>query len=80
MKPRISLLLALCGSLGAAACTTSSDPEALAQSDPYEPTNRAVFDFDVKLDHAFRHPGRQGLSQRRARTGARRHPQCPGQS
>jgi phospholipid-binding lipoprotein MlaA len=56
MKPRISLILALCGSLGAAACSTTSDPEALAQHDPYEPTNRAMFDFDVKLDHNFATP------------------------
>jgi phospholipid-binding lipoprotein MlaA len=33
-----------------AGCATK-DPEALAQNDPWEPTNRAVFNFDVKLDH-----------------------------
>jgi len=28
----------------------------LAQNDPWEPTNRAVFDFDVKLDHLVATP------------------------
>jgi phospholipid-binding lipoprotein MlaA len=49
MKLRISLLAALCASLALSACATK-DPEALAQNDPWEPTNRAVFDFDVKLN------------------------------
>ncbi|HEY4276248.1 MAG TPA: VacJ family lipoprotein [Rhizomicrobium sp.] len=39
----------------ASACATS-DPESIAQNDPWEPTNRAVFDFDVKLDHAVARP------------------------
>jgi phospholipid-binding lipoprotein MlaA len=55
MKPRFSLVLALCASLGAGACTTSA-PESLAQHDPFEPTNRAVFDFDVQLDHTVATP------------------------
>jgi phospholipid-binding lipoprotein MlaA len=38
-----------------AGCATK-DPEALAQNDPWEPTNRAVFDFDVKLDHLVATP------------------------
>jgi len=37
------------------ACATKN-PEAVAQNDPWEPTNRAVFDFDVKLDHAVARP------------------------
>ena len=47
-------LLALCLFLGG--CASTTDPAALAQNDPYEPTNRAVFDFDVKLDHAIATP------------------------
>lgn len=42
--------LILCTTAVLAGCATK-DPEALAQNDPWEPTNRAVFDFDVKLDH-----------------------------
>jgi phospholipid-binding lipoprotein MlaA len=55
MKLRISILAALCAGLALSACATK-DPEALAQNDPWEPTNRAVFDFDVKLDHAVARP------------------------
>jgi phospholipid-binding lipoprotein MlaA len=72
MKLGISLLAALCASLALTACATK-DPEALAQNDPWEPTNRAVFDFDVKLNdnvaipvakfytHAVPEPARDGL-------------------
>jgi phospholipid-binding lipoprotein MlaA len=55
MKLRVSLLAALCASLALGACATKT-PEAVAQNDPWEPTNRAVFDFDVKLDHAVATP------------------------
>ena len=55
MKLRVSLLAALCASLALSACATET-PEALAQNDPWEPTNRAMFDFDVKLDHAVATP------------------------
>jgi len=34
----------------AAGCTASKDPAAIAQNDPYEPTNRAIFDFNSKVD------------------------------
>ena len=40
----------------AAGCTTSKDPEAIAQNDPYEPTNRAIFDFNMKVDNAVAKP------------------------
>jgi phospholipid-binding lipoprotein MlaA len=43
-------LLILCIAAVLAGCATK-DPDALAQNDPWEPTNRAVFNFDVKLDH-----------------------------
>ena len=51
MKPQIFLVVAL----GLSACT-SSNPDALAQRDPFEPTNRAVFIFDVQLDHTVATP------------------------
>ena len=53
MIRRVLPLLVL---LLAGGCASSNDPQALAQNDPYEPTNRAVFDFDVKLDHAVATP------------------------
>lgn len=40
----------------AAGCTTTKDPEALAQNDPYEPTNRAIFDINMKVDNAVAKP------------------------
>src|SRR5665213_4633292 len=55
MKFSPSLLAALCASLLVSACATK-DPEAIAQNDPWEPTNRAVFDFDIKVDHAVARP------------------------
>ncbi|MGA7710967.1 MAG: VacJ family lipoprotein [Rhizomicrobium sp.] len=39
-----------------AGCSSTREPEALAQNDPYEPTNRAVFEFNSKLDNNFAKP------------------------
>mgnify|MGYP001555321826 CR=1 FL=1 len=55
MQKRSSLFAALAASLMLTACATK-DPQSLAQHDPFEPTNRAIFDFDVKLDHAVATP------------------------
>jgi phospholipid-binding lipoprotein MlaA len=45
----------LCAALALAGCATK-DPQSLAQNDPWEPANRAVFDFDIQLDHAVARP------------------------
>jgi phospholipid-binding lipoprotein MlaA len=50
-----TLLAALAAALMLTACATK-DPQSLAQHDPFEPTNRDIFDFDVKLDHAVATP------------------------
>ena len=55
MKFNPVLLAALCASLLVSACATN-DPEAIAQNDPWEPTNRAIFDFDIQVDHAVARP------------------------
>jgi phospholipid-binding lipoprotein MlaA len=55
MKNHGAIFGALCAILVLGGCTTS-DPESLAQNDPFEPTNRAVFDFDVQVDHAVARP------------------------
>jgi len=59
MTRRPQALSALLASLAAAllltACTTK-DPQSLALHDPFEPANRDIFDFDVKLDHAVATP------------------------
>jgi phospholipid-binding lipoprotein MlaA len=55
MRYRFSLVLALSMGLALSACATK-DPASLAQNDPWEPGNRAVFDFDVKIDKAVATP------------------------
>lgn len=55
MKKPISIAILLCAGLTLAGCATK-DPASLAQNDPWEPTNRAVFDFDIKLDNAVAKP------------------------
>ena len=52
MKALIPIALA---TLALSGCATK-DPQALAQNDPWEPTNRAIFDFDIQLDHAVARP------------------------
>lgn len=55
MKTTISLTAILCAGLALTGCATN-DPASLAQNDPWEPTNRAIFDFDIKLDNAIAKP------------------------
>lgn len=55
MFQRVSIAVIVVGLL-AGGCTTTTDPESLAQHDPYEPTNRAVFDFNNKVDEAVAKP------------------------
>jgi phospholipid-binding lipoprotein MlaA len=55
MKNRLPLLAALLGSLALTACTTT-DPQSLAQNDPFEPGNREIFAFSIALDKAVATP------------------------
>lgn len=55
MKNRLPLVAVLAGCLALSACTTT-DPQSLAQNDPFEPTNREVFAFSVALDKAVATP------------------------
>src|SRR6476659_7932597 len=59
MKLSFPVVSALALSLVLGACSTPS-PESLAQNDPWEKTNRDVFDFDVRLDHAVARPLAKG--------------------
>jgi phospholipid-binding lipoprotein MlaA len=59
MKISLPVISALALSLALSACSTPS-PESLAQNDPWEKTNRDVFDFDVRLDHAVARPVAKG--------------------
>jgi phospholipid-binding lipoprotein MlaA len=45
-----------------AGCAASKDPEAIAQNDPYESTNRSISDFNTKLDKYFAKPVAQGYN------------------
>ncbi|HJW41483.1 MAG TPA: VacJ family lipoprotein [Rhizomicrobium sp.] len=53
MKNILSTLAALSLAVGLSACATT-DPNG--QNDPYEQTNRQIFDFDQKIDHAVARP------------------------
>jgi phospholipid-binding lipoprotein MlaA len=59
MKISFPALSALALALTLGACSTPS-PESLAQNDPWEKTNRDVFDFDVRMDHAIARPVAKG--------------------
>ena len=59
MKNSVPVMSALALSLMLGACSTPS-PESLAQRDPWEKTNRDVFDFDVKLDRNVARPIAKG--------------------
>ena len=56
MLNRSSLFAVAVLCVATAGCSSTSAPEALAQNDPYEPTNRAIFDFNTKLDNNFAKP------------------------
>jgi phospholipid-binding lipoprotein MlaA len=47
---RMQGFIVVLGVLGLAGCATST-PESVAANDPLEPMNRAIYDFDEKVDH-----------------------------
>jgi len=59
MKFKLATLCALSLSLLLGACSTPSQ-ESLAQNDPWESTNRDIFDFNVSLDRAILRPVARG--------------------
>ena len=59
MKKSVPALSALALTFALGACSTPS-ADSLAQNDPWEKTNRDVFDFDVRLDHAVARPIAKG--------------------
>ena len=59
MKVSFPVISALALGIFLSACSTPS-PESLAQNDPWERTNRDVFDFDIRLDHAVARPIARG--------------------
>ena len=59
MKVSFSAISVLALALSLGACSTPS-PESMAQNDPWEATNRDIFDFDVRVDHAVARPLAKG--------------------
>jgi phospholipid-binding lipoprotein MlaA len=59
MKIKFSAISALALGLFLGACSTPS-ADSLAQHDPWEKTNRDIFDFDVRADHAVARPIAEG--------------------
>ena len=59
MKISVPIISVVALGLAVAACSAPSQ-ESLAQNDPWEKTNRDIFDFDVKLDHTVARPIARG--------------------
>jgi phospholipid-binding lipoprotein MlaA len=59
MKISFPVISAFALSLFLGACSTPS-AESLAQNDPWEKTNRDIFDFDLRVDHAVARPIAEG--------------------
>jgi phospholipid-binding lipoprotein MlaA len=59
MKFSVPVISALALSVMLGACSTPS-AESLAQNDPWEKTNRDIFDFDVRVDHLVARPIAKG--------------------
>ena len=78
MKVSFSVISALALGLALGACSTPS-LESLAQNDPWETTNRDIFDFDVRVDHAVARPIAKGYRAVVPEFGPRRHSQFPNQ-
>ena len=58
MKRSASIFWLLAG-LCLYGCSTPS-PQSLADNDPFEKTNRDIFDFDVRVDHVVARPIAKG--------------------
>ncbi|MBV8976645.1 MAG: VacJ family lipoprotein [Alphaproteobacteria bacterium] len=52
----LSLIAVFSAALALSGCETTSNPDSLAQNDPYEPTNREVFAFNQGLDKHVARP------------------------
>ena len=62
MKISLSSAFGACPEPGFWARCSTPSPESLAQNDPWEKTNRDIFDFDVRLDHAVARPSPRAIA------------------
>ena len=56
MRPISALLSVLLIGATLGGCATTTNPDSLAQNDPYEPTNRKIFEFNQSLDKSVARP------------------------
>lgn len=56
MLRHLSLLAVLLVGTALSGCATTTNPDSLAQNDPYEPTNRSIFAFNKGVDDAVAKP------------------------
>ncbi|HVV65195.1 MAG TPA: VacJ family lipoprotein [Rhizomicrobium sp.] len=55
MRRIFVVVLALTG-VALSGCAATTNPESLAQNDPYEPTNRRIFEMNQTIDRNFARP------------------------
>jgi phospholipid-binding lipoprotein MlaA len=51
-----ALLAVLLMGTALSGCAATTNPDSIAQNDPYEPTNRKIFEFNQSLDKNFARP------------------------
>jgi phospholipid-binding lipoprotein MlaA len=56
VRPYSIFLAAVLVSTALAGCAQTTNPDSLAQNDPYEPTNRKIFEFNQALDKNVARP------------------------
>jgi len=56
LRSFLSLMAVLLVGSALSACSTTTNPDSLAQNDPYEPTNRQFFEFNQSLDKHVARP------------------------
>jgi len=59
MKSRFSVIVGFVSVITLGGCSTPS-PESVAQNDPWETTNRDIFDFNIAVDRAVARPIARG--------------------
>jgi len=52
----LSMIAVIAAGLALSGCETTTNPESLAQNDPYEPTNRKVFELNQSFDKHLARP------------------------
>lgn len=56
LRPFLSFMAVIVVGSALAGCAATTNPDSIAQNDPYEPTNRQVFEFNQGLDKHVARP------------------------